>query len=327
MGKKKTVQKPGIVEVTEIKKKTTVELAADLADIKRVDLELKEDAKDVAYRMGILKDSIIGNVMIEKKVKSQIELESLFFPQPDKSVLEIRAVHNDAPVTTYDPKTTQKIEEYEATIAACRKEIEVAKTAGKVTVVHHYTRAWQVWLNKPESPRAKVERAIRGTSKKNTDAWGWDKTDTATLDAHDVDPLDTPDIGGIQRIHLHVENVFKTRVTDKVVEVHKIASAIVMNFDVAAMTATSANEILMAVRAKETNDFQYKWASGAYYWILNVNNLKMRSGPKGVAKMGAEIPVYTIVGSCIYDSTRTEVDTTYLKNAVAVKISDGSTYA
>lgn len=166
------------------------------------------------------------------------------------------------------------------------------------------------------------------TSLAITRAWGWADTDTATLDAHDVDPLDSPDIGGIQRIHLHVENIIRARITTKMVEAKKTGSAVTLTFDISATSSTATNEILMACRAQETNDFQYKWASGSYYWILNVNSLKMRSGPKGSQKVGsAQIPLYTIAGGAIYDSTRTDVDTTYLKNAVAVKISDGHTYA
>ena len=161
-----------------------------------------------------------------------------------------------------------------------------------------------------------------------TKAWGWKDTDTALIDAHDVDPLDDPDVGGIQRVHLHVENILKKRTTTKVVQVQKTGEAVVFTMDVASTSATVDNEILKACRAEETNDFQYKWLSGAYYWILNVNNLKLRSGPKATQKHGAgDPPVYTLSGSASYDSTRTDVDTTYLKNAVAVKISDGHTYA
>jgi hypothetical protein len=171
---------------------------------------------------------------------------------------------------------------------------------------------------------------INPTSLAITKAWGWDNTDTALLDAHDVDPFDDPDVGGIQRVFLHVENILKKRFggsPSKVVQVQKTGEAVVFTFDVASTAATVDNEILKACRALETNDFQYKWASGVYYWILNVNNLKLRS-VKGAQKIGSgDPPVYTLSGQASYDSTRTDVDTTYLKNAVAVKISDGSTYA
>jgi hypothetical protein len=154
-----------------------------------------------------------------------------------------------------------------------------------------------------------------------TSAWGWSHSSAATLDAHNV----VAENGQIERIHLHIENMLKTRITTKIVSVKKVGAAVVLDFDIQS-TAVATNEIIMAIRAAEQNDFYYYWLSGALYWKLYVNNLKMRALSGSMKIDDGSPPVYTIVGTAFYDATRTDVAPAY-KTAVTVLVKDGVTYS
>lgn len=173
-----------------------------------------------------------------------------------------------------------------------------------------------------------------------TTAWGWTTIAAATLDVsgtymatpHNIDPTDTDanDLGQIIRVHVHVENVLRTRIRDKVVEIKKIAMVVMCTFDLAVKDVN--NEIVKAVQAGEVNDVYFYWLTGIYYWKMYINNLKMRPMKCQMKVNDAEVPTYTIVGSACYDTTRTdtvpevnEVKCGY-KTAITVVVKDGADY-
>lgn len=168
--------------------------------------------------------------------------------------------------------------------------------------------------------------AIYNTNLAITKAWGHGNTSVVTLDTVDV----KGDAAQISRIHLHVENVFKKRVTTKIVEVKKVAVAVLLTYDIELKEAGASNKIIAELRddPDDIHDFYYKWLdpTSTYYWKMDVNNIKIGEGG-GVMKMvGADMDVYTVSGSALYDSSRTDTDDTYLKNAVAFAVKDGVTY-
>lgn len=149
-----------------------------------------------------------------------------------------------------------------------------------------------------------------------TECWGWGNNNTLTLDTADI----IGDGGEIDRVHLHVENILKTRTSDKVVQVKKVGVGVELDFDIPAKDTT--NQLLRAVRDEETNDFYYKWLRGVYTMELWVNNCKFRkmNSSQSIGQGGP--PVYTIAGQAVYDSTNTGFE-----DAVKYKVVDGVTYS
>jgi hypothetical protein len=158
------------------------------------------------------------------------------------------------------------------------------------------------------SPRFNPSLAIASS-------WGWGDNNAVKLDGTTIIGN-----GEINRVHVHVENILKPRVNDKVIEVRKVGSAVQIDFDVEAKDNT--NLIIQAVRTATTQDFYYKWLRTPYTWELWANNCKLRT-MKCIQKVGdSEVPIYSCSGQAFYDSTNTSYEAPF-----KFKASDGVTYS
>ena len=131
--------------------KTLKEHVQDLLVLKRGYDRLGREKKEIESDMRDAEETVLATEMCERDVNSLRELPAnIYYEFPDGAILELRANDTEAVSIEYDEATIKIIKEYEETIKATKKEIEIAKLKGKKTEERHPVRTWQVWLKEPK---------------------------------------------------------------------------------------------------------------------------------------------------------------------------------
>jgi hypothetical protein len=139
--------------------------------------------------------------------------------------------------------------------------------------------------------------------------WHWGDNDALKVDTVDA----AGDGGEIKRVYVTINNMLKTRKSDKIVQVKKIGTQVGMTFDIQAKD--KANLLVRAVRDAETNAFSYEWKDTADKTLkIESAALVLRALQAAEKMTDDEAPLY-VAGGIAYGA-----------NAFKLTVSDGVTY-